>query len=112
MNVINKSEHALSIQIADKQFTLKCPPEKTEDLKQCAQYVDTQMRAALKNAPNNPGHIERTALMTAINIAHDLLLQKREQESAMATMSHRLETLQNKIENTLRLREIETPIKN
>lgn len=112
MNIINKDEHVLSIQIADKQFTLKCPPEKTADLKQCAQYVDTQMRAALKNAPNTPGHIERMALMTAINIAHDLLVQKREQESSIAAMSNRIETLQNKIENTLRLRDIETPIKN
>ena len=116
MTAINKDEQILSIQIADKQFTLKCPPEKKEDLKQCAHYVDTQMRAALKDAAsrntgNTPGQIERMALMTAINIAHDLLVQQRQQENYIATMSHRIEALQNKIENTLRLREIEAPIK-
>lgn len=113
MTVINKDEQVLSIQIADKQFTLKCPPEKKEDLKQCAQYVDSQMRAALKeaasrNTGNTPGQIERMALMTAINIAHEALLQRRQQESYIAAMSHRIEALQNKIENTLRLRDIET----
>ena len=116
MTVINKDEHVLSIQIADKQFTLKCPPEKKEDLKQCAHYIDTQMRAALKDAAsrnigNTPAQIERMALMTAINIAHDLLLQQRQHENYIATMSNRIETLQNKIENTLRLREIEAPLK-
>jgi cell division protein ZapA len=108
---MNKNEDVLSIQIADKQFTLKCPPEKMEDLKKCAHYVDTQMRAALKDKTpgyTTPGHIERTALMTAINIAHDLLEQKRQQETSIEAMSNRIETLQNKIENTLRLREIET----
>ncbi|MFU8798014.1 MAG: cell division protein ZapA [Gammaproteobacteria bacterium] len=87
---MKKDEHALSVQIVDKQFTLKCPPEKRDDLRACAQYVDSLMRSAMQGKAYIPGAIERTALMTAINIAYELRIQH-----------NHLDTLQSKIEHIL-----------
>ena len=80
----------VSIRILDNFFNIKCPPEETNQLKQCARYIDEQIRSIRQKAGNNTNSTERLTIMAALNMAHELLTQK-----------NRIESLETKIENIL-----------
>lgn len=80
----------VSIRILDNHFNIKCPPEETTQLKQCARYIDEQIRSIRQKAGNSINSTERLAIMAALNMAHELLAQK-----------NRIEALEAKIENIL-----------
>jgi cell division protein ZapA len=89
----------VTVSILDKEYRISCQPEERESLLQAAAYVDGQMRE-IRQAGRIIG-TERIAVMTALNIANDLLLSQKTEEDGSHNISRRIKTLQEKIEIAL-----------
>ncbi|MCG7899102.1 MAG: cell division protein ZapA [Candidatus Thiodiazotropha lotti] len=89
----------VTVSILDKEYRISCQPDERESLLQAAAYVDGQMRE-IRQAGRIIG-TERIAVMTALNIANDLLLSQRTKEDGSQNISRRIKTLQEKIEIAL-----------
>lgn len=88
-----------SIYILDKEYLVACTPKERDALRESGRIVDEKMREIRQN-----GKVigtERIAVMAALNIAHDLLLEKHGDETRDETMRNRLRLMQQKIEALL-----------
>ena len=93
------SPDAIAIQILDKEYMVACPPEEREDLIESARYLDERMRET-RDAGKVLG-TERMAVMTALNIVHELLQHQREKADTERSFNSLLDGLQSKIEAAL-----------
>jgi cell division protein ZapA len=88
----------ISISILGKEFMVACPPDERDSLMQAAAYLDKKLREI--QASGRVLGTERTAIVAALNIAHELLeLKTRGGLSENAVQKVRF--LQNKIEAAL-----------
>lgn len=86
------------VHLLDKEYRVACSPDEKEDLLRAARYLDDKMRE-VKEA--NVIGLERIAVMTALNLAHELL-QANGQLSANNVDGSRVSTLLNKVEAEIR----------
>ena len=78
-----------------REFTVACPEEETEELVEAAAYLDKQMRT-ISDGGQVLG-IDRCAIMAGLNITHSLLqLQKTVEQNEDAT--ERLKNLHAQVE--------------
>lgn len=92
--------NALPIQISilDKEYKIACPSGEQPALLASAEYLDGKMREV-----RDGGKIigsERIAVITALNIAHELLNASKNQDID-EELSPRLKNLENKISQAL-----------
>jgi cell division protein ZapA len=88
----------ISISILGKEFMVACPPQERDSLLQAATYLDKKLREI--QASGKVLGTERTAIVAALNIAHELLdLRTRGGLSENAVQKVRF--LQNKIDAAL-----------
>ena len=92
----NDAGHKVSIKIMDKQYLIGCPEGTEAELFIAAEYLDKKMRE-IRDAGKVLG-LERVAVMTALNLSHELLQNKAQQQE---TIEKRLQKLSNKIDNSL-----------
>lgn len=90
------------VRLLDKDYAVACPPEEREALLDSARLLDSKMRE-IRDSGKIIG-TERIAVMAALNLAHELLLQ-RSLQSDKAGISddirYRLRMLQERIEAVL-----------
>lgn len=86
------------VHLLDKEYRVACDPGEKDDLLRAARYLDDKMRE-VKEA--NVIGLERIAVMTALNLAHELL-QTSGQLSQQSSDTGRVSTLLNKVEAELR----------
>lgn len=96
---MNQDDQSLSVKILDKTYQIKCPPGQMQALQKASFYLDGKMRE-LRDTGKVVG-IDRIAIITGLNLCHELLLQKQQTESDIAEMGKRIKQLQLKIEQTL-----------
>ncbi|MFB9887833.1 cell division protein ZapA [Balneatrix alpica] len=68
----------VNVQILDKEFLINCPEEQRDELIASARLLDQRMRQ-VKHSGKVYG-LERIAVMTALNLAHELLQLQRDSE--------------------------------
>lgn len=86
------------VHLLDKEYRVACAPEEKESLLRAARFLDDKMRE-VKEA--NVIGLERIAVMTALNLAHELL-QANGQLSASNVDGSRLSVMLNKVEAEIR----------
>ena len=86
------------VHLLDKEYRVACAAEERDALLNAARYLDDKMRE-VKEA--NVIGLERIAVMTALNLAHELL-QTSGQLSSQSADSGRVSTLLNKVEAEIR----------
>ena len=64
------NENSLVIHLLDKEYRVACPAGEQDNLLAAARYLDEQMRE-VRDA--NVIGLERIAIMTALNMSHELL---------------------------------------
>ncbi|MEJ2406946.1 MAG: cell division protein ZapA [Candidatus Thiodiazotropha sp.] len=96
---MNSNRLPVTVSILDKEYRISCLPEERESLLQAAAYVDGQMRE-IRQAGRIIGS-ERIAVMTALNIANDLLLSQKTKDEGTENITRRIKNLQDKIELAL-----------
>lgn len=89
---------AMVIKILDTEYRIACPPAEQDALKKAAAYVDLQMQQ-VRQAGRISG-LEKIAVMTSLNMAHDLLSSQKDFLSGK--LGDRLQILQNKLEDAIR----------
>ena len=89
----------INIHILDKEYKIACPTGEQPALLASAEYLDKRMREV-----RDSGKIigsERIAVITALNITHELLNSNQSSDNLDATLSPRLKSLENKINQAL-----------
>nr|VFJ52731.1 MAG: cell division protein ZapA [Candidatus Kentron sp. FM]VFJ54876.1 MAG: cell division protein ZapA [Candidatus Kentron sp. FM]VFK09652.1 MAG: cell division protein ZapA [Candidatus Kentron sp. FM] len=89
----------VTIRILDKEYIVSCQREEREDLMASARILDEQMRQARDIAKIYGA--ERIAVMSALNIIHEFLQRRREQEREEAKMAESVAGLVEKIDTLL-----------
>jgi cell division protein ZapA len=95
---MNDDNLAVTIKILDKEFRIACPESERDSLLASAHYLNTRMKEVRDSGVVGQ---DRIAVMTALNMAHDLLAQKGKSENYVKSMSSRIQSLQEKIETAL-----------
>jgi cell division protein ZapA len=68
---MSNSDNAVKIHIMDKEYLVACPKEEQEALLASARYLNEKM-TDIRESGKVVG-IDRIAVMTALNMAHDLV---------------------------------------
>jgi len=89
----------VSITIMGKEYKIACAVEEQDDLIHSAQQLDAQMRK-LRDSGKIVGP-DRIAVMTALNLAHELQMLKTQNALLNQQLSECLAKLSQKIENVL-----------
>ena len=89
----------INISILDKDYKVACPPGEQSALLESAKFLDNKMREI-----RDSGHImgsERIAVITALNMANDLLRSSNVDKEIGQELPPRLKDLENKISRVL-----------
>ncbi len=89
----------INISILDKDYKVACPPGEQSALLESAKFLDHKMREI-----RDIGHImgsERIAVITALNMANDLLRTGNVDKEIGQELPPRLKDLENKISRVL-----------
>jgi cell division protein ZapA len=90
---------AINISILDKEYKIACPSGEQPALLASAEYLDNKMRE-VRDSGSIIGS-ERIAVITALNIAHELLNSNQQSDKLDKGLSPRLKNLENKISEAL-----------
>ena len=76
---MSDSDNAVKIQIMDKEYLVACPKEEQEALLASARYLNEKM-TDIRESGKVVG-IDRIAVMTALNLAHDIVASGNNSEA-------------------------------
>ena len=89
----------ISISILDKDYKVACPPGEQSALLESAKFLDSKMRE-VRDSGSIIGS-ERIAVITALNMANDLLKSGNVDRELGRELPPRLKDLENKISRVL-----------
>ena len=92
---MSSDAEAVSVEILDKEYLVACPPEEREALMESARLLNERMRQV-----RDSGKVlgtERMAVITALNIVHEMEQQKRSQASVSEEVGKDLKRLEDKV---------------
>ena len=96
---MSNSTEAVAVSILGKEYRVACEPGSEEELLSAARFLDTRMREV-----RGSGKVigtDRIAVMVALNLAHELLTEKTEQDSAASSANKRIRSLRERVEIAL-----------
>lgn len=93
------ADNAVAVTILDREFLIGCTPEEKPGLMAAANYLDAKMREV--RAATRAQGIDRIAVLTALNVAHEFLQLKNRTESDTGTVAQHLQLLRNKLDGAL-----------
>jgi cell division protein ZapA len=97
---VNRASDAVVVTILGKDYRIACDPGTEQDLISAARLLDSRMREV-----RDGGKVigaDRITVMVALNLAHELLQEKSDQDSAAGSANKRLRSLCNRIEIALK----------
>ena len=89
----------INISILDKDYKVACPPGEQSALLESAKFLDVKMRE-IRDSGNIMGS-ERIAVITALNMANDLLRASNVDKELGQELPPRLKDLESKISRVL-----------
>ena len=96
---MSQSVKPVSINILDKEYLISCSEDEREQLHTAVNFLNMKMKE-VKDSGKVIGS-ERVAVMTALNISHELLAYKRNNQDYTSSIDNTLRRLQNKIDEAL-----------
>jgi len=90
---------SITLMIMGKEYRILCEPEEQDELIQSALQLDTQMRKLRDSGKINGA--DRIAVMTALNIAHELEVLKNQHELLQQKLNDCLNKLHQKLDDVL-----------
>lgn len=85
---MSDASHLVTVNIYDRDYKIKCSPEEAKPLQEAAKVLDLQMRQTGQGSAIS--NVERLAVVTALNMSHEL-----------ARLKQQIEKLSHKIRNAL-----------
>jgi cell division protein ZapA len=96
---VSKPAEAVTVSILGKEYRIACEPGTENELVNAARFLVGRMREV-----RGSGKVigtERIAVMVALNLAHELLEEKSDQDSAANSANKRLRAMRERIEIAL-----------
>lgn len=87
-----------SVEIMGKTYQIKCLETEVKSLQRAAQYLEEKMRMMRETGILS---IDRIAIITALNIVHQLLMVEQQKNHHFQSINQRLHDLQAKVEEAL-----------
>ncbi|MDE0250601.1 MAG: cell division protein ZapA [Gammaproteobacteria bacterium] len=88
------------LNILDKEYRIACPKGEEDSLQASAHLLNVRIQE-IRDGGKVMGP-DRMAVMAALNLAHDLLLQENRLEHSSRNISARIRSLQERIDSTLK----------
>ena len=89
----------VSIHILDKEYLISCTEDERDQLHSAVDFLNNKMQE-LKNSGKVIG-TERIAVMAALNITHELLAYKQENDDYTCNIDTTIKRLQSKFDKAL-----------
>lgn len=96
---MNENGKPVTVSILDKQYLISCDDNEREQLHTAVTFLNAKM-LEMKNSGRVIGS-ERIAVMTALNLAHELLAYKQENDDYTSSVDSTIQRLQSKIDEAL-----------
>ena len=96
---MSESSIPVVVHILDKEYRIACQKGEEDGLLASARFLDQKMRE-IKAGGRGIG-TDRIAVMTALNLAHELLDGKNRKDNGAQKVRERLQAMQEKIEIAL-----------
>jgi cell division protein ZapA len=96
MDDFQQKINGTTVEILGKSYQFKCSESTIPALQQAAAFLEEKMREI--RAANNVLSADRVAVITALNLSHQLLLLKQEKAQLTKQIEERLQNLQNELE--------------
>ena len=93
-----KENNTLDIVLMGREYRVACAPEEREALQDAVAYVDEKMRELAEKTKSSG---ERLAVMTALNIANELLSIKLPGGFDMAEFRRRIGSMQARLDDAM-----------
>lgn len=100
--------NAVTVKILEKDYLVACPEDERIALEEAARYLDEKMKAS-RDGGKLLGS-ERIAVMTALNIAHEVLELKRQEALHTGSVNDGMRRMAGKIELALGRLDEEEPV--
>jgi len=89
----------ISVAILDHEYQFTCQPQERQALHDAALYLDERMRS-VKGA-GRLMTLERIAVMTALNLASELLKLEKHEQHRVDTVDNRIRMLADELDDAL-----------
>jgi cell division protein ZapA len=89
----------VSVRLLDREYQVACPAEERSDLLDSAEYLDGKMRE-IRDSGKVVG-LDRIAVIAALNIANELIKQRKHGTFVEGDLGARLKTLRERVESAL-----------
>jgi cell division protein ZapA len=89
----------VSVRLLDREYQVACPAEERSDLLDSAEYLDAKMRE-VRDSGKVVG-LDRIAVISALNIANELIKVRRGGGSLDGDLGGRLRVLRERVESAL-----------
>lgn len=96
---MSKAVEPVEVSILGKEYRIACDPGTEDELISASRLLDNRMREV-----RSSGKVigtDRIAVMVALNLAHELLKEKSDQDSAASSSNKRIRALRERIEIAL-----------
>jgi cell division protein ZapA len=90
---------SLDVSIMGREYRVVCKPGERQELLDAVAYVDRQMREIRDSAKQN--NAERVAVMTALNVTHELLKMRVSGSVDLGGLKRRIQNMQSTIDAAL-----------
>lgn len=90
---------SLDVSIMGREYRVACKPGERQELLDAVAYVDRQMREIRDSGKQN--NAERVAVMTALNVTHELLKMRVSGSVDLGGLKRRIQNMQSMIDAAL-----------
>ena len=90
---------SLDVTIMGREYRVACKPAERQELLDAVAYLDKQMREIRDASKQN--NAERVAVMTALNVTHELLKVRISGNVDLGGLKRRIQTMQSTIDAAL-----------
>lgn len=89
----------VSVRLLDREYQVACPADERSDLLDSAEYLDAKMRE-VRDSGKVVG-LDRVAVISALNIANELIKLRRNGSAAESDVGTKLRALRERVESAL-----------
>jgi cell division protein ZapA len=89
----------VGVRLLDREYQVACPAEERADLLDSAEYLDAKMRE-VRDSGKVTG-LERIAVISALNLANELIKLRRQGSAIDGDLGTRLRLLRERVESAL-----------
>ena len=95
----HQDQARVSVRIMEKEYVVACPYEERSALLDAAEFLNTRMRE-IRDSGKVVG-LDRIAVMTALNLAHEFLRVKDQESRIDSGVGGRVRALRERVESVL-----------